>query len=309
LYPCYGLAEATLLVSGGQKATSPTVRTVHKIALERHQVVTTIPEDEGAQPLVSCGHTRLDQQIVIVDAASRTTCQPGQVGEIWVTGPSIAQGYWNRTDETAQTFHAYLEDTGAGPFLRTGDLGFFHQGELFVTGRLKDVIIMRGSNHYPQDIELTAERSHPSLRPGCGAAFSVDIAGEERLVVVQEVERRYQRPRPHQPERRQTTVDPGCDPERPQPFDPDAIIRSIRQAVAEQHGMQTYAILLVKAGSIPKTSSGKIQRYACRTGFLTQILDVVGAWQATLKPACGVRQPKGDTSNMGKPLNLSGHAA
>jgi acyl-CoA synthetase (AMP-forming)/AMP-acid ligase II len=308
-YPCYGLAEATLFVSGGQKATPPTVHMVHKTALERHQVVTTMPEAEGTQPLVSCGHPPLDQQIVIVDVTSRIACQPGQVGEIWVAGPSVAQGYWNRTDETAQTFRSYLQDTGEGPFLRTGDLGFLHQGELFVTGRLKDVIIMRGSNHYPQDIELTAERCHPSLRPGCSAAFSVDIAGEERLVVVQEVERRYKPPQPHQPERRQMAVGPGCDPDHPQPFDPHAITGSIRQAVAEQHGVQTYAILLVKAGSIPKTSSGKIQRYACRMGFLTQTLDVVGAWQATLKPEYVVRQPQGGTPTIEKPLTPSGHAA
>jgi acyl-CoA synthetase (AMP-forming)/AMP-acid ligase II len=279
-HPCYGLAEATLIVSGGQKTAPPVIHMVQKAALEQHRVVTALSGSAEVQTLVGCGSSLLEQRILIVDPVTRIPCQPGQVGEIWVAGPSVAQGYWNRPEETAQTFQAYLEDTGEGPFLRTGDLGYVHHGELFVTGRLKDVIIIRGNNHYPQDIELTVERSHPSLRPGCGAAFSVEVAGEERLVVVQEVERRVQPPRQRQPERRHMAPEPGFDPESPQPLDVDAIIGGIRQAVAEQHGVQAYAVLLLRAGSIPKTSSGKIQRYACRTGFLTGSLDIVGGWGA-----------------------------
>jgi acyl-CoA synthetase (AMP-forming)/AMP-acid ligase II len=289
-HPCYGLAEATLIVSGGQKTTLPTVHTVQKSALEQHRVATAMPGDEGAQTFVSCGHALLKQQIVIVDPTFLTRCQPGQVGEIWVAGPSVAQGYWNRSEETAQTFQSYLADTGEGPFLRTGDLGFLHQGELVVTGRMKDVIIIRGSNHYPQDIELTVEQSHRSLRPGCGAAFSVDIAGEERLVVVQEVERRYQSPRRRHPERRRADIEPGFDPLCPKAFDADSIVGNIRQAVAEKHGVQVYAVMLLRAGSMPKTSSGKLQRYACRSDFLTQTLEVVGKWQATLEPQHNVNQ-------------------
>ncbi|HEY7493826.1 MAG TPA: fatty acyl-AMP ligase [Candidatus Tectomicrobia bacterium] len=281
-YPCYGLAEATLIVSGGDKAAVPVMRTVQKAALERHQAVTAIAGNAATQTLVSCGRALLDGRIVIADPESHTQCPSDQVGEIWVAGPSVAQGYWNRPAETAQTFHAYLADTAEGPFLRTGDLGFVSKGELFVTGRLKDVIIIRGSNHYPQDIELTVEHCHPSLRPGCGAAFAVELAGEERLVVVQEVERRYQPPRRHLPERRQVDVEPGFDPERPQPLDLDAVVGNIRQAVAEQHGVQVYAVLLLRAGSLPKTSSGKLQRYACRAGFLAGSLEVVGKWQAAL---------------------------
>jgi acyl-CoA synthetase (AMP-forming)/AMP-acid ligase II len=277
-YPCYGLAEATLMVTGGCKGTAAVLQTVQKTALEHHQVRTTNSTEAVGQTLVSCGQSLAGQQLAIVHPETQQRCQPGQVGEVWIAGPSVAQGYWQRPEETAQTFQAHLADTGEGPFLRTGDLGFVWQDELFVTGRCKDVIIIRGSNHYPQDIELTVEKSHASLRPGCGAAFSVDVDGEERLVVVYEIERRHQPHQPRLPERRQVHVDPGFDPEKPQPLNIELVLGNIRQAVAENHGLQTHAILLLRAGSIPKTSSGKIQRYACRMGFLTQTLEVVGQW-------------------------------
>ena len=167
-YPCYGLAEATLIVTGGQQATRPVAHTVQKLALEQQQLAVPANDMAAAQTLVGCGQAlSTQQQIVIVDPDSQTLCPPDHIGEIWVAGPSVAQGYWNRPAETAETFQAYLL-TGEGPFLRTGDLGFLHAGELFITGRRKDVIIIRGSNHYPQDIELTVERSHPALRPTCG---------------------------------------------------------------------------------------------------------------------------------------------
>ena len=281
--PCYGLAEATLMITGSQKGTAPVVQTVQKAALEQHHAIfTTLTTSENGtgQKLVSCGRVLSDQQLVIVDPDTHLACQPGHVGEIWVAGASIAQGYWRHPEATAQTFQAYVADTGAGPFMRTGDLGFVWQGELFVTGRCKDIIIIRGSNHYPQDIELTVEQSHASIRPGCGAAFSVDIDGEERLVVAYEVERRHQPPQQRLPERRQEHVDPGSDPVSPQPFNADIVIGNIRQAVAENHGLQAFAVHLLRAGSIPKTSSGKVQRHACRAGFLTQTLLVVGRWES-----------------------------
>jgi acyl-CoA synthetase (AMP-forming)/AMP-acid ligase II len=141
--------------------------------------------------LIGCGSASLDTKIVIVNPESLTQCSPNQVGEIWVSGASVAQGYWNRPEETEKTFRAQLPDTGVReaerslvPFLRTGDLGFLQDGELFVTGRLKDVLVIRGRNHYPQDIESTVEQSHLSLRSCYSAAFSVDVGGEERLVVV-----------------------------------------------------------------------------------------------------------------------------
>ena len=240
-YPCYGLAEATLIVSGGFKHKRATVNRVSANALERNRVIEA-EDQEDAITLVSCGRNLVDQKIAIVDPESFMECQPGQVGEVWVSGRSVAGGYWNRVEETGQVFNAHLSQTQEGPFLRTGDLGFLYEGELFVTSRIKDLIIIRGLNHYPQDIELTVERSCANLRPGCGAAFSLEMEGEERLVVVYEVDHRKE-------------------------FDPDAIINQIRRAVSEEHDLQVHSVALIKLGSVPKTSSGKIQRYLCREGY------------------------------------------
>ncbi len=260
-YPCYGMAETTLIVSGGLKTAPPVVQRVERAGLEQNRMVAARGE-EGARTIVGCGQSLSDQKVVIVDPESLTQCRDEQVGEIWVSGPSVAQGYWNRHEETEVTFRAYLADTGVseagrspGPFLRTGDLGFLQDGELFITGRIKDVIIIRGQNHYPQDIELTVENSHPALRLGCGAAFGVEVKGSERLVVVQEVERSYLRK-----------------------LDVNEVVGNIRQAVAAQHELQVYAAVLVKPGSIPKTSSGKIRRHASRAAFLTGSLNVVEDW-------------------------------
>jgi acyl-CoA synthetase (AMP-forming)/AMP-acid ligase II/acyl carrier protein len=254
-YPCYGMAETTLIISGGLKASLPVLKTLQADALEKNQVVSAFRENDEVRTLVGCGQTLLDQQIIIADPKTWIRCLPDEVGEIWVSGKSVTQGYWNRPEETQATFRAYLADTGEGPFLRTGDLGFLHDGELFVTGRLKDLIIIRGRNHYPQDIELTVEQSHPVLSPDCAAAFSVDVDGQERLVVACEVERTSRRK-----------------------LDVDEVVRTIWKAVVEQHELEVYAILLLKSGSIPKTSSGKIQRRACRASFLAGNLDVVWDW-------------------------------
>lgn len=254
-YPCYGMAETTLIVSGGLKTEPPIVRQVDGAALEQNRVVAANRKQSDSRAIVGCGRSLLDQKIVIVDPESLTPCPDSIVGEIWVSGPSVAQGYWNRPEETKQAFHAYLADTGSGPFLRTGDLGFLMAEELFITGRIKDVIIIRGQNHYPQDIELTVEKSHPALRPGSGAAFGVEVKNQERLVVVQEVERSYLR---H--------------------LNVNEVVGNISQSVAASHSIQVYAAVLVKTGSIPKTSSGKIQRYACRAGFLNGSLNVMEDW-------------------------------
>jgi acyl-CoA synthetase (AMP-forming)/AMP-acid ligase II len=255
-YPCYGLAEATLIASGGLKAAPPVVFTVQSAALERNRVIPAPGEDAGARTLLGCGQSLGDQKIVIVHPETLTRCSSDEVGEIWIAGPSVAQGYWNQPEDTERTFHAYLADTGEGPFLRTGDLGCLKDGELFVTGRLKDLIIIDGYNHYPQDIELTVEHSYPALRPGCCAAFSVDVAGQERLVIAAEVERSYL-------------------PRRVQSLDTKEVVQAIRRAVAEYHELSVYAVSLLKPGTIPKTSSGKIQRHVCRTNFLAGSLDVV----------------------------------
>lgn len=248
-YPCYGLAEASLIVSGGRKAEPPISKTIDTETLAQNRVVDAVSNQ--ASTFVSSGQTVPDQQIVIVHPETNDRCAEAEVGEIWVAGPSVGQGYWNRPLETANTFQAYLADSQEGPFLRTGDLGFLHQGELFVTGRSKDLIIIRGRNLYPQDIEQTVEQSHPCLRIGGGAAFAIDVDHEEQLVVVQEVEFR-QKP------------------------DIAEVIAAIRQAVA-QHEVQAYGVVLIKPGTIPKTSSGKIQRRACRAEFLAGSLQTLGS--------------------------------
>ncbi|MEH1788636.1 MAG: AMP-binding protein [Nostoc sp.] len=254
-YPCYGLAEATLFVSGGLKTAEPVIRYYQKDALEQSRVVTATPFEDNVQVLVSCGQSLLNQKIVIADPESFTQCPDGKVGEIWVSGTSVARGYWNKP-ESEQTFRACLADTNnRESFLCTGDLGFLQDGELFVTGRLKDLIIIRGRNHYPQDIELTVDKSHPALRLGCGAAFGVEINGVERLVIAQEIERDHLRQ-----------------------LDVNEVVGAICQAVSKYHELQVYAVVLLKPLTIPKTSSGKIQRHACRSRFLNGSLDLVGDW-------------------------------
>ena len=257
-FPCYGLAEATLIVSGGFAKDPPRVRAFEAGPLTTGQVVDGEPDDEGARQLVGCGVAMRDEKILIVDPESMTRCPADQIGEVWVAGPSVAQGYWRQPQTTNATFKAYEKNTGEGPFLRTGDLGFLRDGELFVTGRLKDVIIVHGLNHYPQDIELSVAKSHPRLRADSGAAFAVEEDGREKLVVVQEVERR--------------TKD-GLE----------EIFAAIRQAVAEEHELAVDAVVLIKAGSVPKTSSGKIQRHACCDAYCSGSLTVVGRWDGSGK--------------------------
>lgn len=260
-YPCFGMAESTLIVSGGEGPSEPRTFAVDRKSLERDLVVPTSADDNNVLMMVSCGRTVVDQKILIVNPSTLEKCDPDRVGEIWVSGPSVAQGYWGLLDETHDTFQAYLADTGEGPFLRTGDLGFLQDGELYVTGRLKDLIIIHGSNHYPQDIELTVESAHAALQPGAGAAFSVTEGGKEQLVIVQEVTRQHRKP------------------------DVDEVASAIRQAVAEKHDLQVFAIVLVKPMSIPKTSSGKIKRRACKSAFLQGELEAVGEWRAKPSPS------------------------
>ncbi|WP_437811936.1 amino acid adenylation domain-containing protein [Sorangium sp. So ce1078] len=260
-YPCYGLAEATLLVSGGAADAPPIVRAVDRAALEQGRAVFDPRDPEAGLSLVGCGGSPAGDEVRIVDPETLRPCDDERVGEIWVAGASVAQGYWERPEETAATFEARLS-TGEGPFLRTGDLGFLSRGELYVTGRLKDLIIVRGRNLYPQDIELTAEQSHPSLRAGGGAAFSVEVDGEERVVIVQELGRRAS-----------ASVDPA------------ELGAAIERAVADRHEVAVHAVALIKPGSLPRTTSGKVQRRACRGRFLDGSLGTV--WRSTLDARAG----------------------
>ena len=254
-YPCYGMAETTLFVSGGLKSEPPIIRHLDSAALAENKVVPVEPDSEKAQAIVGCGRMWLGDQVAIANPDTRTQCAANEVGEIWVSGPGIGLGYWHQPELTAETFQAHLADTGAGPFLRTGDLGFVEEGEIYITGRIKDLMILWGRNQYPQLIEQTVEKCHPSLRPNHGAAFSIPMNGEEHLVIVHEVERNYFRRLPV-----------------------EEVIGAIRVAIAEDHMAEVYAIVLLKPGAIPKTSSGKIQRQACRTQFLENTFKPIAEW-------------------------------
>jgi natural product biosynthesis luciferase-like monooxygenase protein len=259
-FACYGLAEATLIVSGSKNSDMPVIKQFQLHGLENNKGIEGASEDGSTRQLVGCGRNLLETRVIIVNPETLSVCSPEEVGEVWVSGGSVARGYWNLPSDTTRTFCAFTSDTLDGPFLRTGDLGLLRNGELFITGRLKDLIIIRGLNHYPQDIELTVERSHSSLRPGCSAAFSVEIEGEERLVVVQEIDRNQ--------------------------ADSDAIIEQIRRSIAGEHELELFAVVLIKAGSLPKTSSGKIQRRACRSAFLNGTLQPIARWQELSPSEC-----------------------
>jgi acyl-CoA synthetase (AMP-forming)/AMP-acid ligase II len=277
LYPCYGLAEATLFVTGGLPKEPPVLYAVDVDALAQDRVAPAAPpQDAGStsRVLVGCGRTWIDQKILIVDPESSRPCPADRVGEIWVSGPNVADGYWQHSEETQQTFGARLADSGEEPFLRTGDLGFMKDGELFIAGRLKDLIIIDGLNHYPQDIELTVEQSHPALRPGCCAAFSVEINGQEQLVVVAELAR-DDRQSPGTLGRNPATLGlAALDGGAAMGFSRDEVISAIRRALLAQHELRVYDVVLLKAGAIAKTSSGKIQRRASRAEYLAGKLAV-----------------------------------
>ena len=251
--PCYGLAEATLLVSGGPLGSPPVVFSADAEALGRGEVAESSQTGQSKY-LASSGEVAAGHRVVIVDPSTRILCAEDRIGEIWVSGPSVAKGYWGRTEETQETLHASLSNGGVGSFLRTGDLGFLKDGMLFVTGRLKDLIILRGRNVYPQDIEWTSERCHPALSAGGAAAFAIDVNGEERIAIVQEIKRHSD----------------GAETEE--------VIAAIRQAVTDQFDIEVHAIRLIRTLSLPKTSSGKVQRHLCRESFLAGTLEVVAEW-------------------------------
>ncbi|HEV3041430.1 MAG TPA: amino acid adenylation domain-containing protein, partial [Candidatus Angelobacter sp.] len=242
-YPAFGLAEGTLKVTGGEPSTGFVTCTISLAGLADNRVKSADPLHPGTSTHVSCGKASPPYRLRIVSADGQRVCLEDEIGEIWVSGPSIGQGYWNNPEDSKRVFNAYIASTGEGPFLRTGDLGFVINEQLFVTGRLKDCIIIRGENHYPQDIERSVERCHPDLVPGSGVAFSIDITGQERLIVVHEIQRRAS----------------GKHEE---------IFQSIRAAVARNHELQVYTVILLRFGTLPKTTSGKVMRAACRSAYL-----------------------------------------
>lgn len=251
-YPCYGLAEGTLFVSGGRTTLAPLPM--------NEELAETEPLDSKGQSIattaepMTCGKPLGEQAVVIVDPDSHTCVSDGHVGEVWISGPCVARGYWNRPEETAETFAASLAGSQEGSYLRTGDLGFLRDGELFITGRRKDMIIVAGRNHYPQDLEQTAERCHPALVGGGCGAFGVEIDGEERVVIVAEVDRHRQRD-----------------------LNSRALAQAARREIAQRHEIDVYEVVLVKTRSLPRTTSGKLQRHACRSAFLAGQLDIISS--------------------------------
>jgi myxalamid-type polyketide synthase MxaB len=254
-YPCYGMAETTLFVTGGEPEQPPNISYFDQQSLAQNKAVLVADKTENNCALVSSGKAWLGTKIRIVNPNSLCQCAEGEVGEIWVQNDSVAQGYWHKLELTNDPFKACIKDSQEGEFLRTGDLGFMLNGELFVIGRHKDLIIIRGRNYYPQDIELTVEQSHEALNKGAIAACSVEINHQEQLVIIAELKRQYLRN-----------------------FEPDSVINNIRQQVSKNHELSVYGIALLKTVSLPKTSSGKIKHHACKQGFIDQKLNEVYRW-------------------------------
>ena len=258
MYPCYGLAEATLFVAGGARTTECRSIAVRREDLNCNRAAPLPIGADGPQtgciPFVSCGRSLQDQQITIVDESRRLPCTPGQIGEIWIRGPSVAQGYFGRPEESQHTFEGRLRN-GEGPFLRTGDLGFMWDGELFVAGRLKDIIIIRGVNHYPEDIEATVERCHGAIVRGANAAVTIEAEGEERLVLVQEIRRDWD-------------------------GDPASVLERIIQEIKFEHAIDPHAVLLIRQGALPRTPSGKVQRGETRAAVASGQLETVAEWRS-----------------------------
>jgi acyl-CoA synthetase (AMP-forming)/AMP-acid ligase II/acyl carrier protein len=276
-YPCYGLAETTLLAAGPDYRNAPRILAVNRAALAEHRVVPECGEPASmVQRLVGCGAPAPEHHVVIVEPEQARQRADSEVGEILIQGPSVAQGYWNRGDENERVFGASVEGR-EGRYLRTGDLGFFRDGELFVTGRVKDVIIIRGRNHYPQDIEQSAEGAHPAVLPG--AAFALEDGASERLVVVHQVDRQYR----------------GGDYQQ--------VVAAVRRSIVEQHELDPYAIVLIRQTSLPITSSGKVQRNLCREQYLAGELKVVHSWS---NPAMNGAAAKAPGANGSLNIHLHG---
>jgi acyl-CoA synthetase (AMP-forming)/AMP-acid ligase II len=251
-FPAYGMAEATLLIAGGRRGAGSVTRVVSRSGLQANEV--RAPADQtDVQTLVGCGRALVNERIAIVDPGSWKRLSPNQVGEVWANGANVARLYWRNAEASKTNLNAQIagENDGAN-WLRTGDLGLLDEaGELFITGRIKDLIIIRGINHYPQDIEHTVQALHPAFRQNCGAAFSVfDDRGEETLVIVQEIERT---------ERNR--------------IDPIEVTGLIREGVTDQHELFARHIVLIRPGTLPKTTSGKIQRSLTRRLWLERRLD------------------------------------
>ncbi len=267
-YPCYGLAESTVMVGGPDPASAPRVAALAHEALQEGSVVTAA-EGDRVHELVACGHALPGHRVVVAEPSSGRPLAEREIGEIWVHGPSVAQGYWDLAQATEEGFRARLDNGDPTPFMRTGDLGFLDGGEIHVAARAKDLIVVRGRNHYSQDVERTAEQADPALRPGCSAAFGLDRDGEERLVLVGEVDERRL-------------------------GDPDTVLLGVTQAILRQHGVQPDTVVLIERGALPKTSSGKQRRGETRARLLAGELPVLAEWRAPRPSAASPPAGGGD---------------
>lgn len=266
-YPCYGLAEATLFVSGANKSTEPIIQEVDSFAMRKNRIERVSKQTKKIATLVSCGRASSAQRVKILDPVTLTESPRNWIGEVWIQGPNVTKGYWNNPEATRAAYKAYLADTREGPFLRTGDLGFLREdNELFITGRLKDLIIINGKNFYPQDMELLVEKNETAIKPHAVAAFSVEKEKSEAVVIVAELIR-----------------------EALKKCNPNQIGENIKKAFYEQFEVIPETLVLIKPGTMPKTSSGKIQRHVARDQYLSQQLETVAVWnsktsrQATLQ--------------------------
>jgi acyl-CoA synthetase (AMP-forming)/AMP-acid ligase II len=249
-HPCYGLAESTLMTTGMDRpGTGLQLQKVSRSAMEKDQIAEPLTADDEIV-VVSSGCAAGDLDVRVVNPTTAEELPVDRVGEIWIAGASVAAGYWGRPKETEETFHAKLA-SGEGPFLRSGDLGFLRAGQFYITGRIKDLIIIRGQNYYPHDLEFTAQRCHPSLQPASSAAFSLDRDGAEHVILVQEVDAR-------------TNLS-----------DQDEIITRISVSITETHDLHVDEVVLVKPFTLPRTTSGKMQRYLCRTAYLSGTLQTL----------------------------------
>ncbi len=244
-FPSYGMAETTLLLTAGDVNEAAKILTIDSYDIQEGTITVKEQADASTQEMVSSGHTWTDHEVIIVEQESLETLSEDKVGEVWARGSSITQGYWKNPEKTEEDFHAFTSDTKTGPYLRTGDLGFLHEGELYICGRAKDLLIIRGRNYYPQDIELTVGNAHEAISLGNAAAFSLDIDDREQLVIVQEVQRTHMRK-----------------------LDEEAVFDAMIESIASECELQAYDIVLVRPGQVLKTSSGKIQRQANKQAYL-----------------------------------------
>lgn len=256
LYPCYGTAESTLIISGATQSQAPLIINVERQLYEEGQIRITDSAEVDTIALVSSGEPLIERSVVIVDPKTQTAVEDDYVGEIWLTSPCNAVGYWANESASKDAFRNRLNDAqSSSDYLNTGDLGFLHRDNLFITGRSKDLLIFNGRNIYPQDIEACSEQSHSALKHGRCAATSIFLENKERLVLVHEVERSHAR---------QTCYDDVFD--------------AIRVAVYKEFAIPVHAIALVAPSTVPMTSSGKVRRQTCRSQFQQNTLNLIASW-------------------------------